>query len=707
MLVKNKKFIKLFMLKYSFFKVLLSFYSNLRKKSVEKKYVMFTFAKILDKSLQFLNLIFVRKFLNLKTFKKLGKFFFRKFKRSKNYLKKKNINLFLDINKLILKIFKQRKKSFFFRFMEKKKRYFSFKKRKKLKKNLLLKNFIMNKFSFNKVNVTYKDFLKKNSLFFFSRNFKLFLKNLNLNILRWRVKEYFFLFNLEKDSSIGFNLKKYFLNYFKLVFLLKLKLNNLKLFLLKFLKNKISLKKKSLNMLNISFILKKYFVLFSFKKNSLKNNVYLLKKFLIYFNKFFNVIYTKLYLKKSLIYNKNIVYNSYIYNVNFTENIISLVSFNDFFSKNFNSSKNVSSFIVYNKIFNLFDLLSFEVIRVKYKKNIKLYNNNIIFFYIFFNINFWLKQTYYFLKKNKRNINVFSLYNNFFFLNTLLVNYIKYGKITNNLSYFLEKSNLYNNLLLKSYLIKKNIFVLKLIKKIIFFYINLIIIFKYKFLNLFIIFFNMIFFFFFKVKKKRKKNKIKKYEIIKKFFNLFNNRLSSNYFFNFLNINKFNLNLIDNLWKIFQKKNKNKFFLSLQKKLAYAKYSKKNRKNIKKCILYFIQKKTNNFLILTSFKKKKRVLTHASSGYVLTRRYNNSKRQKKGTRVLTLILSKLFKPIIKQRRLKFLYIKTNSLWNFKIRHLTKFWVYRHKLGIRRLNGVKLFYKFPHHKGLRKSNKRRK
>jgi len=62
----------------------------------------------------------------------------------------------------------------------------------------------------------------------------------------------------------------------------------------------------------------------------------------------------------------------------------------------------------------------------------------------------------------------------------------------------------------------------------------------------------------------------------------------------------------------------------------YTIYSKYNKYNYKKCILNLVEKKTNNFLVLSLFDTR-RVIGHTSSGQGLNRAYNNSKRQKKGT----------------------------------------------------------------------------
>ena len=109
------------------------------------------------------------------------------------------------------------------------------------------------------------------------------------------------------------------------------------------------------------------------------------------------------------------------------------------------------------------------------------------------------------------------------------------------------------------------------------------------------------------------------------------------------------------------KKNKyifKKFFLNIVHNY-YSSYSKKNKINFKKCILHFIEKKSNNFLVLSLFKEK-RVIGHTSGGQGLNRAYVNSKRQKKGTRILTKIIFRKLRLRARKYALKEVYIKANN-----------------------------------------------
>ena len=106
---------------------------------------------------------------------------------------------------------------------------------------------------------------------------------------------------------------------------------------------------------------------------------------------------------------------------------------------------------------------------------------------------------------------------------------------------------------------------------------------------------------------------------------------------------------------IFVKENKYQFFFNLTKNDIYSKYAYRNLGNKRKCILHYKEKRTNIFLVLSNFKTK-RVLGHVSGGQGLDRDYENSKRQKKGTRTITKILEKKFKPIVKLNKLKTVYV---------------------------------------------------
>jgi hypothetical protein len=148
------------------------------------------------------------------------------------------------------------------------------------------------------------------------------------------------------------------------------------------------------------------------------------------------------------------------------------------------------------------------------------------------------------------------------------------------------------------------------------------------------------------------------------------------------------------------------FYLNLSRNKIYSNYSRRNRNNFKKCIITFIEKRSNVFLVLSWFKSRK-VIIQASGGFALDRNYFNSKRQKKGTRCITKLLENEFKPAIEKLKLKKLYVISKGVWNFRVNHITKYWVVRYKLGLKYLEGVKTNNKLAHHKGLKKANRRRK
>jgi hypothetical protein len=148
------------------------------------------------------------------------------------------------------------------------------------------------------------------------------------------------------------------------------------------------------------------------------------------------------------------------------------------------------------------------------------------------------------------------------------------------------------------------------------------------------------------------------------------------------------------------------FYLNLSRNKIYSNYGRRNRNNLKKCIITFLEKRSNVFLVLSWFKSKK-VIIQASGGFALDRTYFNSKRQKKGTRCITNLLENEFKPLIKKLKLKKLYVIAKGAWTFRVNHITKYWVVRYKLGLKYLQGVKVNNKLAHHKGLKKANKRRK
>jgi len=140
--------------------------------------------------------------------------------------------------------------------------------------------------------------------------------------------------------------------------------------------------------------------------------------------------------------------------------------------------------------------------------------------------------------------------------------------------------------------------------------------------------------------------------------------------------------------------------------LYFERYSKRNKNNIKKCILHLIEKKSNNFLNLRLYKSD-RIIGHTSGGQALSRAYNNAKRQKKGVKVLSNLLERKFKKKIKLFKLKNLYLISNKYWNYRISYLTRYWVWNKKLGIKYLSGLIVGYNIAQHSNIKKGNKRRK
>ena len=677
---------------------------------------------------------------------------FLKKKKKKRFLKKiwKNISLkkYKKYKKYNLSIFKFIKNNNIYKrkLLKKRGKYISYKKRKKLRYRKLINLFFFY-LGYN------NNYLKK------ELNDKVVI-NVILNKLinsfyRWLKKEYIFLL-LIKFNIKNF-LKKFILNYYKYIYFLKKNLNKIKeniYFSFFFIKN--IRKKTKVNLNIIKLILKKKKVLILFFKKFYKINNNLLRKYLLYLNKFLKYLNSELFLKKRIKQYKEMVYKSYIINVVDDEEIIPLLSINNFLVSNYKIVKKRSLFI-YDRVFSRgFFFKNVNKFKYNYIKLISKYNENKKTFSYFFS---------FLHNKEKQNFNFF-LFNIVILVNFMIFFFKKKKFLFNNIKLFIRrnkklekkisyKKNLNFNMISKRFYTKfwekeKNIYKLNNIaikkKELSIFYENLnkIILFNKKIIentwkkdNL---------------QKKLKENllkkqkKYKKLKIIKYYLNLYLFKISliinillflkkwnEKIFVNFLFFIKKNNNyflknrfIIKNFLRTNWLENKNKlyeideieerdeemydidnrFFNDLKKNYIYIKYSKTNQRNKKKCVIYYIKKKTNNFLVLTDFRDKK-VIGHTSGGQALDRRYFNSKRQKLGTRCLTSILFMKFRPRIKKKNIKQVIIKTNSLWNFRVKHLTKYWVLKYKLGVKKLKSVHVGNKIAHHKGLKKSNKRRK
>jgi|SRR5690606_25441383 len=176
---KKKKNFRLFLLKRLFFDIFMFFYIELRKQKKNND-IMFTFTKYIGKSLQFLNLYLLRKFLYLKRFKRYGRYVFSK-KISKFKSLKKNVkknDTFFVVSKIILKILKRRRISTFIKLLKKKNRHLTLKQRNLLKKKFILKKFIIRNFLYSN--------MKKNNNYILNDNyfFKYFLDFNNKYLLR-------------------------------------------------------------------------------------------------------------------------------------------------------------------------------------------------------------------------------------------------------------------------------------------------------------------------------------------------------------------------------------------------------------------------------------------------------------------------------------------------------------------------------------------
>lgn len=647
-----------------------------------------------------------------------------------NYVDKKNLKKNIFNKNSIKKVWKSP------RILKKK---FIIKKRvKKYFKNFIKKTKFTKKASLNQ-RLFYYDFFfnsyEKKLFFLKKRTSVSFLWNkvLNKNYLRYRLSEYIFLLlNNIEDNFLIKNKIFYILNFYKIIVFLKKKLKNLKKYLLK--KN-ILLPLLKKNKKNFKYYLKKeYFI---------QKNIYInLGKSLIkYYSmlKYFNKIFY--FLSKSLNFNvKNIVedYNGFIYlsfllNLTINEkNYIPLVSLNNYFMQKTNKSF-VNAWLLNDRVFNYID-----VFNKIYKKD--LYWNNLSPIY---NLakrgteksyimvpglvkNMDSKYTYFFGKKPDYVLKNFYRTNiQLFFFIYIYIYFLKIFNSFNNKKFFFYFFNFNNKKFLNIFSFNNLIFLNNILN------IN-----KLNFLNkISILKFNLIINFLFKSKKliiKRKKNFLLKLFSWLLFFNFKQNygllklknftylvlnflNISKKYFTGFyksmyFNSNKFqylknkkflintdHLNINKYIFKI--------FFLNI-KDNYYTTYSTYNNHNYKKCILHLIEKKTNNFLVLSLFDTR-RVIGHTSAGQGLYRAYNNSKRQKKGTGILSKVIFRKLRLRARKYSLKEVFLKSNLYWNFRINFLTKYWVLRYKLGVPFLKGLKLGLGLPYHKGLRVNKRKRK
>jgi hypothetical protein len=694
------------------------------------------------KKIKYLSYINQRK--NLKKNKKYKKLinqkiiFFKKiYKLPKlnnlNYKNYKNLRLFYKLKskkKYIYKLKKKKKK-----FLRKIK--YHFKNILKKKKNKLIQfsdNQVKQRFFFYDFFFTKFDsniFLLKQNTFL---NI-LWKKKINKTFLRFRLSEHIFLLLNNIQNKYVLEKKIYFiLNFYKIIYLLKKNLLFLKNKLLKKHKNYFILKRKKnlINYKNWKNLLKKEYLYHKFKLK--KKKLLILKKYrnlLKYFNKFLYFFSKRININILNIIKKYspFVYLSFIINVTIDKKkYFSLVSMNNYFMQKVTNSF-LTSWFINDRVFNYINILDTKFnkdiywnflspiknwakkknlnsllmlpclkkgvnlnytyfINKKLKKNKKINNNILNFIYISL---FFIRE----LIKNKLNLFFIIKYlykikqqitnNNFNmnFKNIIII--LKFNIILNLLKIINKKLNLlikFNNILQKYLLILKKNYLLNLI----------------YFLNTYL-FKQRSFFLGLNIKKN--------FLLIfyQKMINLF-----TNFKLNFIN-NKIKKNLILYNYLFFYnnlKKNKyifKKFFLNVYHNY-YTTFIQKNKKKDKRCVLHLIERPSNNFLVLSLFKKR-RVIGHTSAGQAFNRAYTNSKRRKKGTRALTKIIYKKLRLRARKYSLKEVFIKANVYWNFRVKLLTKYWVLRYKLGVSQFRGVKVGLNMPFHKGLRQYKKKRK
>ena len=688
---------------------------------------------IKEKNFNYLNKYLKGYNIKKKDRKFLKKFFFKnnifKIKKKKNVLLKKNI-------------------------------YYSIKQFKKLKwkKKLIKKrlNFYKNKLFLNKkktFNIISKE--TKQRFFFYDFFFSKYNKDLfiikhttKINILwknkinktfaRFRLSEYIFLLLNSFNNTKFFIENKfyYIINFYKIVILLKKNLLNIKKLLIKkpifnsFLNN-------NKKFINLKKIIKKEYII----NKNMNNNVLYLKylTLLKYFNKFFFFYYNNIYNNVKKLVNKYrpFIYLSFMLNLAIDKKkYISLVSMNHYFMQKVNKSF-VSSWILNDNVLNYLDILD-TAFKKKFYWNFfsPIYNlskkNKVSSYFMEYSIAKNINRfNIYFISKNKNSYllnkynNKFKIYN-ILYLYILLLYFIKKKK----LEYFKFINNKFinnlknNNILLNKNELKYYYFLKIFLKK----KINILYNINYLKKNIYVIIFFQLKKYNLQLKKKYFIKLINLLNILvlkQRYFSLGLNNLNFflfilytkmlNYFTsfnqnNFFELNKKNILKNQLYFKMFGglKKNKyifKKFFLNIVHNY-YTSYSKKNKMNYKKCILHFIEKKSNNFLVLSLFHEK-RVIGHTSGGQGLNRAYVNSKRQKKGTRILTKIIFRKLRLRARKYALKEVYIKANNYWNFRINLLTKFWVLRYKLGVPYFKGLKVATGLSYHKGLRLPKKKRK
>lgn len=643
----------------------------------------------------------------------------------KRYIKKKRKSIFARY--IYFKV-KRRKKLIL------RKRYITYRQRKKFRRIYKLKT-VMKELALLGQK---RDYFKGKELTYFFNNSKLGVNTYFINIwkkkiiestYRWRLKDYLFLFffnsmyygSLKKKNFLLF----YYYNWFNI---LKINLVSLKSIVVKInnLFKILNSKILKFNTFSLKLNIKKINSLF-FYRNKYKFFINLLQ----YYNKFFSFLLTKLKINSKLIEKKTFVLSSFLLNIVDVSKKLASVSINKYFLSNSIYSKKLALFYK-DRLFNKVDV---EFLDDKYSelfvnssiiKRHKMSSNK-----IGFRIFGASKENLFFINKNKSrfDINVFLLYFLFYYIINFFFIYKK------ELKKLVLISNEFNFITINNYILtlnNVNFVFLQLNSNLKIYLINLFYNFNKKFLKESFRFFLVIsllnffkkfylrvnflklkfFILFFLIRYNliwnvglilfslKKSSSIDKFNIVLNFFKNNNkvllSKLQNNK--NILDVNNYLVN--KNL------KKKYSFFKQLRKNKLYSNYSRYNKNNEKKCVLHYIEKKTNVFLVLSYFKKRS-VIAHSSGGQGLDRDYGNSKRQKKGTRALVKVLELKFRKKVRKNKLKNLYVRAQGVWNYRINFLTKYWVLRYKLGIRYYRGMQICYKLPHHKGLKKSNKRRK
>ncbi len=356
--------------------------------------------------------------------------------------------------------------------------------RKSISLNLYKNNILFNKNT--KKNIINKSIINKkffiNNYFYFTKNkntynsFNYLLKNSNyLNLISKKnydwffIKPYLFLNNYEINRNYltynnGFtlflfrNYLRFFLNFKKKLFILKIKKTTDMFFKNNFKLNKFFCLKKfnqKFNLFYFNYNNNFNFLNYFFYKNNLFNNFFLSKKIKNLKKKMKSIFFFKLKLKTKMI-KKNKILNLFMYNIK-NKKIKAPSCF--FLNKKNRVTRRLK------KTWLIFNMLSFVLKKNKlnwYKKT------------FFFKSNFNFKNNFFFYKKFKKiYFNFFNFKNNFFFYKKFkkifvlknLNKFFFYSKektsfILNSYSFLLTTSNLINFFfkLNKNYSLKKIIF---------------------------------------------------------------------------------------------------------------------------------------------------------------------------------------------------------------------------------------------------------